>query len=403
MRSDIKSARRRELELYIHIPFCVKKCNYCDFLSFGMEDARLSGTPCHPTRQLPVPEIYVDRLCREIRWYGQKEEFCHRPVVSVFFGGGTPSLLSETQIFRVMAELRAGFLIQRDAEITMEANPGTLTPGKLKQMRFCGVNRLSLGLQSTADRELKVLGRIHSYGAFLQSFKWAREAGFKNINVDLMTALPEQTMPSYQKSLEQVTALRPEHISAYSLIIEPGTPFEAMETQGKLALPDEDEEREMYHLTRKFLSEMGYERYEISNYARQGYECRHNIGYWRGRDYLGLGLGASSLINGRRFSNKTEIGAYMAMATGTEGWYEAVETLTSSAKMEEFMFLGLRMVRGVSEKDFYRKFGVKIMSVYGEAVRKNEAEGLLLRKNGRLRLTELGMDLANRVMADFIL
>lgn len=394
---------RRELELYIHIPFCVKKCNYCDFLSFGTEDERLSDTPCHPTRQLPVPEVYVDRLCREIRWYGQKEEFSHRPVISVFFGGGTPSLLSEAQIFRLMAELRDNFLIRRDAEVTMEANPGTLTPGKLKQMRFCGINRLSLGLQSTVERELKALGRIHSYGAFLQSFKWAREAGFKNINVDLMTALPEQTMSSYLKSLEQTAALKPEHISAYSLIIEPGTPFERMEAQGELALPDEDEEREMYHLTRKFLSEMGYERYEISNYARPGYECRHNIGYWRGRDYLGLGLGASSLINGRRFSNRTEIKDYLALTMGSDDWYEAVETLTPAAKMEEFMFLGLRLVRGVSEKDFYRKFGVKMMSVYGEVIRKNELEKLLIRKNGWLRLTELGMDLANMVMADFIL
>lgn len=394
---------RRELELYIHIPFCVKKCNYCDFLSFGTEDERLSDTPCHPTRQLPVPEVYVDRLCREIRWYGQKEEFSHRPVISVFFGGGTPSLLSEAQIFRLMAELRDNFLIRRDAEVTMEANPGTLTPGKLKQMRFCGINRLSLGLQSTVERELKALGRIHSYGAFLQSFKWAREAGFKNINVDLMTALPEQTMSSYLKSLEQTAALKPEHISAYSLIIEPGTPFEAMEAQGELALPDEDEEREMYHLTRKFLSEMGYERYEISNYARPGYECRHNIGYWRGRDYLGLGLGASSLINGRRFSNRTEIKDYLALTMGSDDWYEAVETLTPAAKMEEFMFLGLRLVRGVSEKDFYRKFGVKVMSVYGEVIRKNELEKLLIRKNGWLCLTELGMDLANMVMADFIL
>lgn len=394
---------RRELELYIHIPFCVKKCNYCDFLSFGTEDERLSDTPCHPTRQLPVPEVYVDRLCREIRWYGQKEEFSHRPVISVFFGGGTPSLLSEAQIFRLMAELRDNFLIRRDAEVTMEANPGTLTPGKLKQMRFCGINRLSLGLQSTVERELKALGRIHSYGAFLQSFKWAREAGFKNINVDLMTALPEQTMSSYLKSLEQAAALKPEHISAYSLIIEPGTPFEAMEARGELALPDEDEEREMYHLTRKFLSEMGYERYEISNYARPGYECRHNIGYWRGRDYLGLGLGASSLIDGRRFSNRTEIKDYLALTMGSDDWYETVETLTPAAKMEEFMFLGLRLVRGVSEKDFYRKFGVKVMSVYGEVIRKNELEKLLIRKNGWLRLTELGMDLANRVMADFIL
>ena len=394
---------RRELELYIHIPFCVKKCNYCDFLSFGTEDERLAETPCHPTRQLPVPEVYVDRLCREIRWYGSKEKFRHRPVISVFFGGGTPSLLSEGQIFRVMAEIRENFLIRRDAEITMEANPGTVTPGKLNQMRFCGINRLSLGLQSTLDSELKALGRIHNYGAFLQSFRWAREAGFKNVNVDLITAVPEQTMASYKKSLEQVAALGPEHISAYSLIIEPGTPFETLEAQGKLILPDEDEEREMYRLTRRFLSDKGYERYEISNYARPGFECRHNTGYWRGKDYLGLGLGASSLIDGCRFSNTADMKRYLELETGTDGWYSESGRLSREAQMEEFMFLGLRMVRGVSEKEFYRKFEEKLMTVYGGVIRKNEARGLLIRKNGRIWLTERGMDLANIVESEFLL
>ncbi len=394
---------RRELELYIHIPFCVKKCNYCDFLSFGTEDERLAETPCHPTRTLPVPEVYVDRLCREIRWYGSKEKFRHRPVTSVFFGGGTPSLLSEAQIFRVMAELRENFLIRRDAEVTMEANPGTVTPGKLKQMRSCGINRLSLGLQSAMDSELKVLGRIHSYGAFLQSFKWAREAGFKNINVDLIMAVPEQTVASYQKSLEQAAALRPEHISAYSLIIEPGTPFETMEAQGQLILPDEDEEREMYHRTRRFLSSMGYERYEISNYARPGFECRHNVGYWRGTDYLGLGLGAASLIDGCRFSNTADMEEYLALETGSGAWYSESERLSRASQMEEFMFLGLRMVRGISEKVFYRQFGEKIMAVYGEVIRKNEGLGLLRRRNGWIYLTERGMDLANTVMCEFLL
>lgn len=403
MCSYTKNMRRRELELYIHIPFCVKKCNYCDFLSFGTEDDRLTGTACCPTRQLPVPEVYVERLCREIRWYGQKKAFCRRPVISVFFGGGTPSLMSEEQIFRVIAELRDNFLIQRDTEITMEANPGTLTPGKLRQMRFCGINRLSLGLQSTSDRELKALGRIHSYGAFLQSFKWAREAGFKNINVDLITAVPEQTMVSYQRTLEQVAALEPEHISAYSLIVEPGTPFETMEEEGKLILPDEDEEREMYRMTRRFLSERGYERYEISNYARLGFSCRHNIGYWRGTDYLGLGLGASSLFEGRRFSNTADMDDYLTLENGVSGWYSEDEQLSLESRMEEFMFLGLRMVRGVSEKEFNKKFGEKIMAVYGEVIEKNQKLGLLVRKNGRIFLTEKGMDLANLVMSDFIL
>ncbi len=396
-------ANRRELELYIHIPFCVKKCNYCDFLSFGMEDERLADMPCRPTRQLPIPDMYVEALCREIRWYGRQNRFRHRPVISVFFGGGTPSLMCEAQIFRVMAELRENFIIRRNAEITMEANPGTLTPGKLKQMCFCGVNRLSLGLQSTSDRELKLLGRIHNYGAFLQSFKWAREAGFENINVDLISAVPEQTVVSYRKSLEQIIALGPEHISAYSLIIEPGTLFETMMQEGKLRLPEEEEERKMYHLTQSCLSRAGYERYEISNYASPGFECRHNMGYWQGRDYLGLGLGASGFIDGCRFSNTTNMKDYLTLENGAQGWYSETEHLSRKAKMEEFMFLGLRLLRGVSEKAFYQKFDEKIMAVYGEAICKNETYGLLLRRNGRLRLTERGLDLANMVMADFIL
>jgi oxygen-independent coproporphyrinogen-3 oxidase len=258
-------------------------------------------------------------------------------------------------------------------------------------------------LQSTSDKELKALGRIHSYGAFLQSFKWAREAGFKNINVDLITAVPGQSVSSWEKSLAQVIALKPEHVSAYSLIIEPGTPFEALEAEGKLELPGEEEERQMYHRTREILRAAGYERYEISNYARPGYECRHNIGYWRGTDYLGLGLGAASLLDGRRFSNPRDMKAYTAFEPEGAAWYYEEEMLDAQAQMEEFMFLGLRMVRGVSEKEFYKKFGKKMMAVYGNVVKKYEKVGLLKRKDGRIFLTEAGMDVANTVMADFLL
>lgn len=394
---------REPLELYIHIPFCVKKCQYCDFLSFGMEDERLKESECHPTRQCPVPDAYIEALCREIQWYGQKKEFWHRPVISVFFGGGTPSLMSEEQIRLVMSTLHACFLIQKNAEITMEANPGTLTPAKLKQARQYGINRLSIGLQSTDENELKVLGRIHSYGAFLQSFKWAREADFKNINVDVITAVPNQTEASYKRTLEQVLRLQPEHISAYSLIIEPDTPFETLEAEGKLNLPDEDEERKMYHLTRSVLKSAGYDRYEISNYAKKGFRCRHNIGYWRRTDYLGLGLGASSLIGKYRFSNTSDMEIYLKENPNSKMWYADVETLSEKEAMEEFMFLGLRMIRGVREKTFYEVFGKKIMAVYGKVIEKYRAEGLLQRKNGRVYLTENGLDVANQVMADFLL
>lgn len=396
-------AYRKPLELYIHIPFCVRKCQYCDFLSFGTEDERLKDGQCHPTRQRPVPDIYIEALCREIRWYGAKKALKHRPVISVFFGGGTPSLMAEDQLRTVMSVLRENFLFDRHAEITMEANPGTLTPEKLIMARRYGINRLSLGLQSTDENELRILGRLHSYGAFLQSFKWAREAGFKNINVDIITAVPEQTIDSYRKTLEQVLRLEPEHISAYSLIIEPGTPFEKLEEEGKLKLPDEDMEREMYHLTQAMLKVKGYERYEISNYAKKGFECRHNIGYWRRTDYLGLGLGASSLMGDYRFSNPSNMTTYLQEKPEHNTWYEAVEKLTEKSSMEEFMFLGLRMTQGVREKSFEEAFGEKIMSIYGHVIKKYCAEGFLQRKNGRIALTEQGMDVANHVMSDFLL
>ena len=324
-------------------------------------------------------------------------------MISVFFGGGTPSLMSEKQIFQVMAALRETFSIQKNAEITMESNPGTLTFSKLKAMRFCGINRLSIGLQSTSDEELKSLGRIHSYGAFLQSFKWAREAGFHNINVDLMTALPNQTEESYRQTLKQVLLLEPEHISAYSLIIEPDTPFEKMEEEGKLNLPDEDSERQMYYMTKDLLAKAGYNRYEISNYARPGYECRHNIGYWRRSDYLGLGLGASGLIGNHRFTNPVDMSVYVSGHPGDNLWFSDTEELSRDNAMEEFMFLGLRMLSGVSEIDFKNCCDEKLMKIYGDAVRKNVAAGLLKRKTRKIFLTDLGLDVANQVMTDFLL
>lgn len=394
--------KQQPLELYIHIPFCLKKCQYCDFLSFGMEDDRLLDTQCHSTKEIPVPEIYIDALCKEIEWYGGQEAFDQRPVISVFFGGGTPSLMSEKQIMKVMSVIRRFFLLQEDVEITMEANPGTLTLNTLKTMRNSGINRLSIGLQSTSGKELQILGRIHNYETFLQSFGWAREAGFHNINVDLITAVPEQTMDSYRETLEQVIALEPEHISAYSLIIEPDTPFEILEEEGKLNLPDEDEERGMYHLTKELLAKAGYLRYEISNYAKPGYECRHNIGYWRRTDYLGLGLGASGLIGKKRFSNTQDMEVYLKGGRNPEVCYSDEEELDLQSEMEEFMFLGLRMIKGVCEAEFYQCFGQKITEVYGDVIEKNVSQGLLERAQGYIRLTEWGLDLANTVMADFL-
>ena len=394
---------RKPMEIYIHIPFCVKKCQYCDFLSFGMDDERLKENKCCPDGENLVPELYIEALCREIQWYGRNEAYRHRPIISVFFGGGTPSLMSGEQMLKIMSVLRENFHIRRDAEISMEANPGTLTPEKLQWAKRVGINRLSMGLQSSNENELKIMGRIHSYDVFLQSYQWAREAGFKNINVDVITALPEQTEASYRKTLEQVTKLQPEHISAYSLIIEPGTPFEKMEEEGKLNLPDEEAERRMYEDTRRLLGRAGYERYEISNYSKQGYECRHNVGYWRRTDYLGLGLGASSLIDHTRFTNTDELPTYIEGKFQEQSWYLDYEALEEKTEMEEFMFLGLRMTSGVREKEFEMLFGKKIMHVYGKVIHKYVMNGLLKRRNGRICLTNKGLDVANTVMSDFLL
>ena len=392
---------KRELELYIHIPFCARKCAYCDFLSFAA-----------PER---VYRDYMDKLMEEI--CGQGPNFQEYRVSTIFVGGGTPSLLPADLIMELFATLHENFDISLDAEITMEANPGTLTMEKLEVYRQSGVNRLSIGLQSADDKELKYLGRIHSYDSFLKSYQRARQAGFQNINIDLMSALPGQDVHSWKNTLKKVTMLKPEHISAYSLIIEQGTPFWEQYGPGMggcrrenvLPLPDEDTENRIYHLTRDFLGEMGYQRYEISNYAKPGKECRHNIGYWTEVSYLGLGLGASSYMDGCRFSNEKDLRRYLALelehdcGEGLRELAGPVEQLSREARMEEFMFLGLRMTRGVSEMDFVRLFGVKMETVYGAVIERLMANGLLKKEGVWLSLTEWGMDVSNFVLSEFLL
>ena len=401
---------KRELELYIHIPFCARKCAYCDFLSFAA-----------PER---VYRDYMDKLLEEI--CGQGPNFQEYRVSTIFVGGGTPSLLPADLIMELFATLHENFDISLDAEITMEANPGTLTMEKLEVYRQSGVNRLSIGLQSADDKELKYLGRIHSYDSFLKSYQRARQAGFQNINIDLMSALPGQDVHSWKNTLKKVMMLRPEHISAYSLIIEEGTLFYERfgEPQGSCAcgaqtaaevaaraavmtlpdLPDEDTDREMYHLTREMMAAHGYERYEISNYAKKGYECRHNTGYWTGVEYLGLGLGASSYTYGYRYHNTEDLQEYLSLNL-YEGGAAArdIEELTLEDKMEEFMFVGLRMMKGVSGSEFLDRFGQNMWNVYGDALKKLELQGLIEVDAPMVRLTELGIDVSNVVLSEFLL
>lgn len=428
--------KRKTLALYIHIPFCKKKCNYCDFLS---------APASKPRRQ-----EYMEALMTEIMiWSGAAYD--NHEVKTIFIGGGTPSILDGEQIKALMKLVRIYLNVSNSAEITIECNPGMVNKDKLLAYREAGINRLSIGLQSANDQELAVLGRIHTWANFLATYQLARECGFTNINVDLMSALPGQTLESWTDTLKKVAELNPEHISAYSLIIEEGTPFYArygekrnddVQTGGKPGveiggseevtenadgtisaacgaklvsvtdemaawpeLPDEDTERAMYAATEEILAAYGYNRYEISNYAKKNKECSHNVGYWTGVDYIGLGLGASSLFEGARFSNLRDIAIYKEAAEKAQlptDW-DTVRQLKPEHRIEEFMFLGLRMMRGVSRKEFERRFKKTMDEVYGEVIAKYIGLGLLEESGEWIRLTAKGIDVSNMVLADFLL
>lgn len=372
---------KNNISLYIHIPFCVQKCKYCDFLSFSsLEEDRNS---------------YIQELKKELQWKSQWANGAS--VISVFFGGGTPSILRVEQMEELLSLIKEYYTLTEDVEITMEANPGTLTIETLLQYQRIGINRLSIGLQSGDDQELAMLGRIHTWKQFERNYQDARKVGFENINVDLMSALPGQTIESYQKTLKKVVRLDPEHISAYSLIVEEGTPLYEDEILLE-KLPGEELDRQMYQMTKEFLHAHGYERYEISNYAKPGYECRHNSIYWTGGEYLGFGLGASSFFKGNRFHNEETLSKYRF-----DGTPQGVEVLTKEDKMGEFMFLGLRMTKGVNVEDFYQKFGHTMEEIYGQVIRKHEKEGLLICENGIVKLTDRGLDVSNYIFCDFLI
>lgn len=383
--------KKRNLELYLHIPFCVKKCNYCDFFS-------ASGTPKEQAD-------YVSAMIQEIQSY--QELSGEYEVQTIFLGGGTPSLLTPEQIEKIFTTIYHIFSVNENAEITMEMNPGTVDIEKLRAMKAAGVNRLSIGLQSAQNEELKMLGRIHTYEEFLETWKLTEQAGFKNRNIDLMSALPGQTMESYKDTLSKVLALEPEHISAYSLILEEGTVFYDWYEKGKLdrgawKLPSEEEEYAMGELTIQRLAEAGMHRYEISNYAKSGKECRHNLGYWDRVEYLGIGAGSSSLIKGERFDHIRDRKAYIEKIRNGESILIDREILSVESQMEEFMYLGFRKIEGVSRTDFQNYFGKNVDDVYGKILDKLEEEQLLEFSGDRIRLTHRGMDVSNCVLAEFL-
>lgn len=378
---------KKPLGLYLHIPFCVQKCRYCDFLSGKGSKEEM--------------EEYVDALLQEICAYG-KIDF---EVQTIYFGGGTPSILPAEAIMRCLTAIRETFTVAETAEITLEMNPGTVTREKLKAYKWAGINRLSIGLQSVREDELKLLGRIHTFAQFQECFTRAREEGFENISVDLISGLPGQTKEAFLESLNTVKNLGAEHISVYSLIIEEGTPFYELygeEGSRREELISEETDREFYELTKKELAKAGYIRYEFSNYARQGFESRHNSSYWTGVDYLGLGLGASSYFLGERFHNTADKSEYVKNAENLEILRQDVQRLSKEEQMEEFMFLGLRLCKGISKTEFEKKFGKAIEEVYGSVVKRLIGLNVILEDGDRIALTDFGIDVSNQVLAEFL-
>ena len=383
----------KRLGIYVHIPFCAKKCNYCDFYSLASgEDEK---------------KAYVEALKREIREVSKDVNDEYR-VYTIYFGGGTPTIIKADYIKAILDEIKAGFKLYEDGffpEITIECNPKTVDMEKLLVYKEAGINRISLGLQSTDDDELRLLGRIHTYEDFLDSYAMVRKSGFTNVNIDLMSAIPKQKISTYERSLDELIKLNPEHISSYSLIIEEGTNFYQKYSENAPLvrdLPSEDEDRAMYELTSFRLAEAGYKRYEISNYAKKGYHSRHNTSYWERIPYLGFGVGASSLFENERHDNVGNLKEYIKNA-GISDIRRNITKLSLRDEMSEFMFLGLRLTDGVSKTNFSQNFTFTVEEIFGDIIKKHINNKLLIDNGEFLMLSARGLDISNYVLSDFLL
>ena len=385
-----KEVPKKPLGLYVHIPFCVRKCQYCDFLSAPAGDI--------------TKEKYVQALCKEIKGYQAftKEYYLE----TIYFGGGTPSVLKVEWLEQILTAIKQSFTVDMEkAEVTVEVNPATVTKEKLEAYRTLGINRLSIGVQSAHEKELQLLGRLHTFEQAKECVQWAREVGFTNLSVDVMSALPNQSLNDYRETLEKVVALKPEHISSYSLIVEEKTPFYELYGEGKEKeneLPDEETDRAMYAYTKERLQEAGFERYEISNYAKKGFESRHNSSYWTGQEYIGAGLGASSLFTNARYHNETDLTTYIEDISAGKDIRKEIERLVETEQMEEFMILGLRRMCGVSKTEFKNRFGKPMELVYGSVLKKLQKQGLLTIEDDIVVLTEFGIDVSNQVFVEFV-
>lgn len=369
--------------IYIHIPFCLAKCNYCDFNSY-VADSGVWGE-------------YIDALCLEIE--GQKEAFgSEREADSIYFGGGTPTILKAEQLVRILDKVSDGFYISKDCEITTECNPATMDCNEFRLLRKSGFNRISIGMQSADNEQLKILGRVHSFEDCVSCVDGARGAGFDNLSLDLMFGIPNQTIESFEKSLEAAIDLRPEHLSCYSLKIEEGTPFARMD----LNVADDDQSAEMYDKGTELLKKSGYVRYEVSNFAKDGFESRHNLKYWKCEDFIGFGAGAYSCAYAKRYSNIRNTKEYItAIKSNKAPVLESYELLPED-KMSEFIFLGLRMDNGISESEFEERFGQSIYSVYGWQLDKNIKRGTIIKEKGRLKISPRFIYVSNSILVDFV-
>jgi len=376
----------RSIGLYIHIPFCKSKCHYCDFNSFAGKD------------ELALP--YFEAMKKEIRQYSDKLKDCS--IKTVFIGGGTPSYVEACHIYEVVNIINQSFNIEYGAEVSIEANPGTLSFEKLMSYRVMGINRLSMGLQACQNRLLKEIGRIHSMEEFEENYNQARKAGFKNINVDLIFGLPTQSIKDWNDSISSVVKLCPEHVSCYSLKIEDDTAFGRSLAEGGLTPLDDEVDREMYYSAITELEKHGLKHYEISNFATPWRECRHNLIYWRGEQYLGVGAGAHSYLDDKRFNNACDINSYISQIGKSGSAIEDTQLISKKDEISEYLILGLRLIKGISADEFMSRFNEDLFELYGNQINKLIKKHLLELDNGRLRLSCSGLDLANQVFVEFI-
>lgn len=375
------------LGLYVHVPFCAQKCNYCDFNSYKIEEKNQK-------------KDYLISIKKEMELY--KEEFKNKEFTSVFLGGGTPSILTPEELTILIENIYSNFNIKRDAEITMECNPGTLNKVKLKAIKSLGINRLSMGLQVTQDHHLKYIGRIHTYEQFEKNYKDAIEVGIDNINVDLMYSLPNQSFDEWKETLNKIINLNPSHISAYSLILEEGTKFYDMYLNKEFELNDEEVDISIYNYTIDTLYKNGYHQYEISNYAKDNFECKHNVLYWKCEEYVGIGASASGYFNGIRYNNICELDNYEKMILEGEKPIEWEEKLSIKDEIEESIFLGLRMNEGIQISDFKEKYNFDFEKEYKNEIEKLSKMELIEIDNNRMKLTQKGREISNSVFVEFI-